>query len=308
LVNSSGAITIATALTMTASSVAATPTIGGGQAQALIASQPGQTFQLAYPQVTPNGVGPQDLDLLQIVDEGGQPLSTVDYTGAVHGGTGSFATSFVLTSVAVSSFAITAVVAATGVYTGTFTGGVNNAFVGQSAVILGFTNGGNNGTKVITASSATTITTAITGLVNETHAATASISNFSLATYTGTITGGANNAYAGRTVTFTGFLASTGTNNVTALVISSTATTLVVAYSAQVAETQAGLATLPSSFAATNGTRLGQYYTRLTTSATIAQLFADAFTNPSLLDIVHIVNLGGNVSYVLDHNGVASGS
>jgi hypothetical protein len=309
LVNSSGAITIATALTMTGSSVAAQPTTAGGQAQALIASQPGQTFLQAYPQVTPNGIGPQNLDLMHIKDEGGFDLVTVDYTGAVHGGAGSYATSFASASVAVSTFAVTNVVASTGVYTGTFTGGAANAFAGQNAVILGFTNGGNNGTKLITASSATTITVSTAGLVNETASATASVSNFSLATYTGTITGGANNAYAGRTVTFTGFLAGTGANNVTALVISSTATTLVVAYSDQVTETQTGLATLPSAFAAVpGGTRLGTYYTRLGQSATIAQIFADAFTNPSLLDIVHIVNLGGNISYVLNYQGVASGS
>jgi hypothetical protein len=386
LVTSSGAITIATALTMTTSPSASNPTTAGGQAQALIASQPGQTFLQAYPQVTPGVAGPLDLDLLQIIDEGGTVLSNVDYTGAVHGGTGSFAASFpltsvavsqfVLTSVALSTFAVASVVASTGVYTGTFPSGGSNAYVGQTAEILGFTNPGNNGSKVITASTTTTITVAVGGLTDESASATASITGFSTATYNGTITGGASNAYlgcnavvagftnagnnitfavtastattlvglltsqvtethagtaqvvgvslatytgtiaggalnalAGRNVSFSGFVASSGANNVAnAIVVASTATTLVVVTTAQVAETHAGTATLTAAFTPTYGVRLGQYFTRLTSGATIAQLFNDAFTNPSLLDIVHIVNLGGNVSYVLDHNGVASGS
>jgi hypothetical protein len=55
-------------------------------------------------------------------------------------------------------------------------------------------------------------------------------------------------------------------------------------------------------------TRLGQFVTRLSSSATTAQLFADAFSNPSLQDIVQVVNVGGNVSYWLDANGVSHGS
>lgn len=59
---------------------------------------------------------------------------------------------------------------------------------------------------------------------------------------------------------------------------------------------------------ATNGTRVGQFQTRLASSATTAQLFADTFANPSLLDILQVVNLGGNISYYLDYLGVAHGS
>lgn len=59
---------------------------------------------------------------------------------------------------------------------------------------------------------------------------------------------------------------------------------------------------------ATNGTRVGQFYSRLTSSATTAQLFADAFTNPAQLDILQIINLGGNIHYNLNYLGVAAGS
>ncbi len=58
----------------------------------------------------------------------------------------------------------------------------------------------------------------------------------------------------------------------------------------------------------TNGTRIGQFQTRLTSSATVAQLFADAFSNPSLLDIFQAINIGGNAHYYLNYLGVASGS
>jgi hypothetical protein len=56
-------------------------------------------------------------------------------------------------------------------------------------------------------------------------------------------------------------------------------------------------------------TRYGQYYTRLTTGASTANLFADAFSqNVSQLDILQIQNIGGNISYWLDFLGVAHGS
>ena len=37
----------------------------------------------AFPQVTPNATGPQNLDLIQIVDEGGLVLVNVNYLGTV---------------------------------------------------------------------------------------------------------------------------------------------------------------------------------------------------------------------------------
>jgi|SRR5208282_3402900 len=59
---------------------------------------------------------------------------------------------------------------------------------------------------------------------------------------------------------------------------------------------------------ATEGTRIGKYLTRLGTSATTAQIFADAFENLAQLDIIQVINLGGNISYWLDYQGVAHGS
>ena len=61
----------------------------------------------------------------------------------------------------------------------------------------------------------------------------------------------------------------------------------------------------------TNGvgnTRIGQFFTRLSSSASLAQIFADAFSNPSLLDIVQVQNQGGFIHYNLNYLGVAAGS
>lgn len=60
---------------------------------------------------------------------------------------------------------------------------------------------------------------------------------------------------------------------------------------------------------ATNGTRLGQFYTRLASTATTAQFFADVFEpNTNNSDILQVVNIGGNISYYLNYLGVATGS
>jgi hypothetical protein len=58
----------------------------------------------------------------------------------------------------------------------------------------------------------------------------------------------------------------------------------------------------------TNGTRIGQFLTTLTGSPSTANLFANAFANLSQLDILQVVNEGGNVHYWLDFLGVAHGS
>jgi ABC-type tungstate transport system permease subunit len=50
------------------------------------------------------------------------------------------------------------------------------------------------------------------------------------------------------------------------------------------------------------------YQTRLTSGATTARLFAEAFSNPSQLDILQVINIGGNISYYLDYLGVAHGA
>ena len=53
---------------------------------------------------------------------------------------------------------------------------------------------------------------------------------------------------------------------------------------------------------------VGQFQVSLTGSPTTAALFAAAFSNPSSLDIIQVINIGGNVSYWLDSLGVAHGS
>lgn len=270
--------------------------------RAVLQSQPGTSVATAWPQTPQNST--QRLDLLQIVDNNGQKvLARVDYTGAVTGGA---LPSLVLTSVAVSSFVLTQVTASTGVIAGTFTGGAANAFAGKQVAILGFTNPGNNGTFTVLTSSATQITVALTGLVNETHAGTASVYGVSTATYNGTITGGAASAFAGRLATVTGFV--NATNNISSTAISSSSATIVVVpYAGQIAETHAGaVAVAAAILAGTNGTRVGVFQTTLGPSATIAQLFANAFTNLSNQDILQVVSPnGGSIPYYLDYLGVA---
>jgi hypothetical protein len=56
----------------------------------------------------------------------------------------------------------------------------------------------------------------------------------------------------------------------------------------------------------TNGTTLGVYSAPVI--GTTASLFAQAFVNPAQLDIVQIINPGGNISYWLDFLGVAHGA
>jgi hypothetical protein len=55
-------------------------------------------------------------------------------------------------------------------------------------------------------------------------------------------------------------------------------------------------------------TRIGQFQSRLSSTASTAQLFADAFANAAQLDIIQIINEGGNVHYNLNYLGVAAGS
>lgn len=268
--------------------------------------QPGASLAAAFPQVTPNGFGPQDLDLLQIVGKGGTLLAKVNFSGAVFGGQSGVA--FVLTAAAVNDFSAASVVASTGVYTGVFTGGGSNAFVGLTVVFSGFVNAGNNVTAVITASTAATITVAVTTQINESGAsALALVVGVTQVTFTGTITGGSS-ALIGRTVAVAGFAANTGANNGTYTILSASGATLVaLATATNIAETHAATATL-SGISGTNGTRVGVFNTNQPASATIAQLFTDAFTNPSQMDVLQILNIGGDVSYWLTYQGVANGS
>lgn len=67
----------------------------------------------------------------------------------------------------------------------------------------------------------------------------------------------------------------------------------------------AGVVHNPAS-GATNGTRVGRFQTRLTGSPTTAQLFADAFSNPSLIDILQVITpASGSVAKYLDYLGVS---
>lgn len=79
-----------------------------------------------------------------------------------------------------SGFPITSVANASGsntTYTGVFTGGASNALAGWSIAISGFSHSGNNGTFVITASSATSITVTSSAGVAETKYVTGKLTS-----------------------------------------------------------------------------------------------------------------------------------
>jgi len=71
---------------------------------------------------------------------------------------------------------VASAVSGSAVYTGTITGGDNNAFAGLTFVITGFATSANNGTFTCTASSATTLTLSNASASAETHAGTATAS------------------------------------------------------------------------------------------------------------------------------------
>lgn len=237
---------------------------------ALIGQYAGSSWDAAFPQ--PPGESP-NLDLIHIRGIGNQVLAVVNHAGAVSGGSTSAlvltsvsvaslvltsvsVASLVLTSVSVASLVLTSVVGATGVYHGTITGGAANAFVGKTVIIAGFATGGNNGSFVVTASDATTITVAPTTQVDETHAGTAGIVGTTLVTYNGTITGGDTSAFAGKSAIIAGF--ATSANNGTFTLTDSSATTLVTTLTAQVNETHAGTAGIVGTTLVTyNGTITG---------------------------------------------------
>jgi hypothetical protein len=59
----------------------------------------------------------------------------------------------------------------------------------------------------------------------------------------------------------------------------------------------------------TNGTRVGQFVTRLDGTATLDALSDDTWTNnPDFEDIIQVINIGGNISYWLDYLLFAHGS
>jgi len=135
----------------------------------------------------------------------------------------------------------------TAVYTGTITGGAGNAFLGDTVVVTGFTNAGNNGTFLVNASTATTLTLSDKAGVTETDPATAILATGSANTvYVGTITGGTGNGFAGDSFVIAGF--TNAGNNGTFTCTASTATTLTCSNTAGVTETHAGTATTNGTF------------------------------------------------------------
>jgi hypothetical protein len=56
----------------------------------------------------------------------------------------------------------------------------------------------------------------------------------------------------------------------------------------------------------TVGSRIAPFYTRRSANETLAQIFADTFTNVGELDILQVINEpGGGIVYWLDYLGVA---
>lgn len=113
-------------------------------------------------------------------------------------------TTFTLTNAA-------AAVSGSTTYTGTITGGATNAFAGYTFVIAGFTNAGNNGTFVCTASTVSTLVLTNAGGVLEAHAGTA---NDFVVTLTA-----ANNFAVGDTVVLAGLTTATWLNGQTITVV-----------------------------------------------------------------------------------------
>jgi hypothetical protein len=72
----------------------------------------------------------------------------------------------------------------TTVYSGTITGGTNNAFVGLTFTVAGFTNSVNNGTFLCTASTVSALTLVNASGAAETHAATATSAGLNDSTFT----------------------------------------------------------------------------------------------------------------------------
>jgi hypothetical protein len=85
--------------------------------------------------------------------------------------------------------------------------------------------------------------------------------------------------------------------------LSNTTTAIVVRTTNQVNETHAGTAAI--TLLSTNGTRIGVFQSGFDNTASRAVVFADAFTNLALQDIIQVVSPAGEavVNYV-DYLGV----
>ena len=183
----------------------------------------------------------------------GDTVVVAGFTGAADNGTftctASTATTITLNNAAgvAQVHAGTATVTTT-VYTGTITGGAGNAFLGDTVVVSGFTSAANNGTFVVNASTATTLTVSNKAGVTEIDPGTAAVATgtSTSAVYAGTITGGTGNGFAGDSFVIAGF--TNAGNNGTFTCTASTATTLTCSNAAGVTETHAGTATTNSTF------------------------------------------------------------
>jgi uncharacterized repeat protein (TIGR01451 family) len=189
----------------------------------------------------------------------GTPVATEDIVGTASARSGApsvpvaeyFNNALALTSVGPSTVTLTLTAAGTGtggntVYTGTITGGTGNAYVGDSVTVAGFTQARDNGTFTCTASTATTITLNNANGVAQTHNGSATVTLPGSAIYTGTITGGSGNGYVGDSFVIAGF--ANAANDGTFTATASTATTLTLNNTAEVAQTGTATATTNNTF------------------------------------------------------------
>ena len=133
-----------------------------------------------------------------------------------------------LTQVSVSGTAVT--------YTGTITGGGANAYAGWAFAMTGFTNASNNGTFIVTASTATTLVVTLVAQVNETHAGTATSASTTTA-YLGSFPDGVSNFLAGKQFVISDFPTNNGNNLDATAVISSDVTAIAMTNAGGVNET-----------------------------------------------------------------------
>jgi uncharacterized repeat protein (TIGR01451 family) len=181
----------------------------------------------------------------------GYTVVVTGFTGTKDNGTftctASTATTITLNNTAgVAQTQAATATATNAVYTGTITGGAGNAFSGDTVVVSGFVNAGNNGTFTATSSTATTLTLNNKAGITETDPGTATVKTGTSTVYTGTITGGIGNGFAGDSFTIAGF--SNAANNGTFTCTASTATTLTCSNTAGVTATGTGTATTNSTF------------------------------------------------------------
>lgn len=224
---------------------------------------------------------------LTLEQSNGDPINTVAETHAATAqaleGTAVYTGTFtgVGTALTLSAAAVN------GVYTGTITGGANNALVGNVYIVTGFTNAANNGTFVATASTTTVLTLKNAASVAETHAGTATQS------------------LVGISVTIAGFTAAN--NNGSFLVTASSSTTITVQNPKAAAVTAAGTATSQETVNDFTyvvygvKTLTGNTYQPSGTSTPIATI-----SNTGLLTAVAVGHTQAEVSFPFANNTIGS--